>query len=360
MSNRAKKETGNAPDKDVDVFDNEDSGREHQLSTFSEVGKALTSTLDTQEVLNVVMEQTTRLLRPENWSLLLLDEESKELRFELTVGSAAEKLKDLKLKLGEGVAGWVVKEGKALFIPDVKKDARFAKKAELISEFNTESIICVPLKVRGKCLGAIELINTKKDHRFSKEDMTLLHALADYTAIAIENSKLFVKVQELTITDDLTGLYNSRHLHNSLHNEIARSNRFESDLSMIFLDLDYFKAINDEHGHLCGSKLLKEVGALILDTVRNVDIAFRYGGDEFVVLMPQTTKKNALTVAEKIRSAFKKSTFLNEEGIACNVTASFGLATYPGDAKNEAELIHLADVAMYRVKNRSRDGVETA
>ncbi len=331
-----------------------------QISTFSQVGKALTSTHDLKEILAIVMEQVKDLLRPANWSLLLLDEESQELYFEVVVGEASKKLKDLRFKLGEGIAGWVAKEGKPELVRDVSKDKRFSKRADKISDFTTKSIICVPMKTKDRCYGVIELINTVEEKSFGEKDLLLLTTVADYTAIALENALYFEKIQELTITDDLTGLYNSRYLHSSLAAEVERAKRFDYELSMVFFDLDYFKTVNDKHGHLCGSKMLKEVANLVRHTVRTVDIAYRYGGDEFVVVMPETSKKNARKVADKLRKAFKKTRFLEEEGIGCEMTASFGVASYPDDASGENDLIHLADEAMYRVKKRSRDGIEVA
>lgn len=334
--------------------------RRLQLATFTEIGKALTSSLDLKEILNIVMENIRELLHPKNWSLLLLDEDTNELRFEIVVGDGAEKIKDLRLRLGEGVAGWVAKERKPLLVPDVSKDSRFCRKADEVSNFTTQSIICVPLMTRGKCLGVIELINKAELDSFVEDDLLVLTTLADYTAIAIENAMLFNRVQELTITDDLTKLYNSRFLHSRLEYEVERAKRFKYEISLIFLDLDYFKEVNDKHGHLCGSKLLKEVAQLILGMIRNVDMACRYGGDEFLIMMPGTTKKNAAIVAEKLRIAMKEAVFLKEEGVNARLTGSFGVAAYPLDADNKDDLIHLADTAMYSVKNRTKDGVAEA
>ncbi|MCK4846996.1 MAG: sensor domain-containing diguanylate cyclase [Deltaproteobacteria bacterium] len=348
-----------------DVVEERNSTTLDQLRTFSEIGKALTSTVDLDGILNIVMEQISGLLKPKNWSLLLLDEETGELSFDIAVGKGSERIKDLKLKLGEGIAGWVAKEGMALLVPDVSKDPRFCDKADKVTQFKTESIICVPLRTKGKCLGVIELINKVHDttsdiDSFGKHDLFLLTTLADYTAIAIENARLFEKIEKLTITDDLTRLYNSRHLHKYLDYEMDRSRRFNKDLSMIFIDLDYFKTINDEHGHLCGSKLLCEFSELIIKTLRSVDMAFRYGGDEFVMVLPETTKKDAVKVAHKLRDAFRKATFLTEEGVNCKMTASLGVATYPTDAKDKLQLIHKADTAMYYVKEHSRNDVKEA
>lgn len=334
--------------------------RRLQLATFTEIGKALTSSLDLKEVLNIVMDKIRELLRPKNWSLLLLDEETGELKFEIVVGAGSEKIKDLRLKPGEGVAGWVAREKKPLLVADVSKDPRFSKKADEISNFTTQSIICVPLLTKGKCLGVIELINKVEEISYVEDDLLVLTTLADFTAIAIENAISLNKVHELTITDDLTKLYNSRFLHNRLEYEVERAKRFKHELSMIFLDLDYFKDVNDNYGHLAGSKLLREVAKFILGMIRNVDMACRYGGDEFIILMPGTSKKHAVMVAKKLCSAIRDELFLKDEGINIRITGSFGVASFPADADNKDSLIRMADNAMYTVKNRERDGVAEA
>lgn len=334
--------------------------RRHQLVTFTEIGKALTSSLDMKEVLQIVMEKISALLCPKNWSLLLLDPATNELRFEIAVGENAGKLKDLRLKLGEGVAGWVAREKVPVLVPDVSKDPRFCKKADIASHFKTESIICVPLLTRNKCLGVIELINKVADEEFVEDDLLLLTALADFTAIAMENAISLNKVHELTITDDLTHLYNSRFLHSRLDYEVERARRFNLSLSVIFFDLDNFKTVNDNYGHMRGSALLREVARLISGMIRNVDMACRYGGDEFLVLMPETTKRNAVLVAEKLRKAIKNTVFLRDENVNARLTGSFGVATLPSDASNKDDLIQMADHAMYSVKNTTRDGVAEA
>ncbi len=333
----------------------------HQLATFNEIGKALTSTLDITEILGIVMDKVGDLLKPRNWSLLLIDERTKCLKFEIAVGKGAEKLKGITLAPGEGIAGWVAREMRPLLVPDVSKDPRFSKKADRKLKFKTQSIICVPLVSRDSCLGVIELINeVKEEGDFTDTDLMILTTVADYTAIAIENAILFKRVQELTITDDVTGLYNSRFLHRRLDYELERARRFKHALSMVFIDIDYFKDVNDRHGHLCGSKLLKEMAELMQRMTRSVDMLCRYGGDEFVILMPQTSKKSAAIAAEKMRKAIKQNVFLKEDGVNARLTASFGVASYPGDVDNKTDLIRLADQAMYVVKNRKRDGVALA
>ncbi|MBI3398073.1 MAG: sensor domain-containing diguanylate cyclase [Deltaproteobacteria bacterium] len=332
-----------------------------QLASFSELGKALASSLDLKEILNIVMEKVSEMLQPKNWSLLLIDEEKNELYFEIVVGEGADKLKDIRLKIGEGIAGWVAREGNPLLVPDVNKDPRFSKKGDEATKFKTQSIICVPLKSKGKCLGVIELINKiSEDGGFKEEDLLLVTTLADYTAIAIENAKFFQKIQELTITDDLTKLYNSRYLYRFLDYEVERAKRYKSNVAMIFLDLDKFKEVNDMHGHLSGSKLLTEAAKLISHGLRKVNIACRYGGDEFVIVMPQTSKQQAYLIAEKLRATIDKHIFLHDDGLNLHLTASFGVASIPDDAHEAPQLIQMADQAMYRVKNRAKNAVEMA
>jgi diguanylate cyclase (GGDEF)-like protein len=168
------------------------------------------------------------------------------------------------------------------------------------------------------------------------------------------------KIQELTITDDCTGLYNARHLYKTLETEVYRSSRFGYEFSILFIDLDHFKSVNDTHGHLVGSKLLAEIGYLVKAQLRLIDFAFRYGGDEFVVLLPQTGKDQALVVAKRLREAMRASAFCKEEGLNLNVRASIGLATYPHDARTAHDVIRQADGMMYMVKNSTRDNIGIA
>lgn len=331
-----------------------------ELSVFNEIGKTLTSTLDIKEILNIIMLKISELLKPDNWALLLLDEEKGDLYFEIAVGEKADKVKDLRINIGEGIAGWVADNGEKLIIRDVGKDERFSKSADLISGFEANSVVCAPLKSKGKVLGVVELVSKISRDDFSEEDIFILTTLADYAAIALENAQYFQKVKELTVTDDVTRLYNSRYMYDYLEQELKRAQRYATEISVIFLDLDYFKNVNDTYGHLIGSKLLREIAQVILSRLRNVDMAIRYGGDEFVILLPSTPKDNALRVAERIRKTLKNNIFLQEEGLKIMQTASFGVASFPIDANNKIDLIREADRAMYKVKNTTRDGVAAA
>jgi diguanylate cyclase (GGDEF)-like protein len=331
----------------------------HELNIFHDVAKALTSSLNLDSILQTIMEKVAEYFRPDTWSLLMVDEPKDELYFAIAVGDAAEALKTVRLKMGEGIAGWVARHGEPLIVPDVYNDPRFAKRIDEMTKWKTRSIVCMPLKSRQRVLGVIQLINVGLGE-MDENEIFFLNALCDYAAIAIENARAVEKIQELTITDDCTGLYNARHLYKTLEAEVYRSARFNYEFTVLFIDLDRFKQVNDTHGHLVGSKLLAEVGYAIKAHLRLIDYAFRYGGDEFVILLPQTGKESATIVAKRLLEFFRTSSFIKDEGLNLNVRASFGLASYPDDAKSAHEIIRQADEMMYVVKNTTRDNIGIA
>src|SRR4051812_15216579 len=330
-----------------------------ELTIFHDVAKALTSSLDLDSILQTIMDKMAEYFRPDTWSLLMVDEAHDELYFAIAVGDKAEALKNVRLKVGEGIAGWVAKHGESRIVPDVRSDPNFASRVDDATKWETRSVICVPLRSKLRVLGVIQLVNVDME-RFKEPELFFLNSLCDYAAIAIENARWVEKIQELTITDDCTGLYNARHLYKTLETEVYRSARFGHEFSVIFIDLDHFKSVNDTHGHLVGSKLLAEVGYLIKSHLRLIDYAFRYGGDEFVILLPQTSKEAALIVARRLLEVMRVSEFMATEGLKLNVRCSMGLATYPEDAKIAHEIIRQADEMMYSVKNTTRDNIAIA
>jgi len=332
-----------------------------ELAVLNEIGKALTSSLDIGEVMHVILAKVSELLKPSNWSLLLKDMDTGELHFHAAVGAGSDQLLGLRIKPGEGIAGWVAQNNQPLLVKDVHKDPRFARRFDETSRFHTSSILCVPLAFKGRTLGVIELVNGEGDGAFSEEDLKILVTVAEFSAIAIENARNFHKVEELTVLDDHTGLFNSRHMKRQLEMEVVRATRFGHPVSLIFFDLDHFKKVNDTHGHQAGSQVLHEVGKLLLKTLRSTDVAVRYGGDEFVILMPETSKDQAIAAARRIGGEIARQPFLADKPYGpLLITASLGVASFPDDARDPESLLRRADEAMYRVKAARRGGVEAA
>lgn len=334
--------------------------RASDVKVFHEIGKTITSNLELDSVLQTIMDKVSELFQPRNWSLLLLDEKTNQLYFEVVVGVSIEPMRNVRIPSGEGVAGWVAKNRKPLHIPDVRYDTRYERTFDFILGFRARSILCAPLISKQRALGVIELFNDEAHGDFQTDDLFLLSTIADYAAIAIENARYFQKIQELTITDDVTGLHNTRFLYRALEEEIKRSQRYGKHFTLIFIDLDHFKRVNDAHGHLAGSNLLREVGQVFRGSLRDVDIVTRYGGDEFVIILPETKKLQGLKAAERIRQALNEHEFHPAANLTTKVTASFGIASYPVDARSHIKVIRLADQAMYRVKETTRDGIAAA
>jgi diguanylate cyclase (GGDEF)-like protein len=330
-----------------------------ELHIFHDVAKALTSSLNLDSILQTIMEKMAEYFRPDTWSLLIVDDLADELYFAIAVGDASESLRSLRLKVGEGIAGWVARNGEPLIVPDVASDTRFAKRIDDATRWKTHSILCLPLKSKQRVLGVIQLVNVPME-AFGDEQLFFLQSLCDYAAIAIDNARSVARIEELSITDDCTGLYNARHLYSCLESEVARSVRFGYEFTVLFIDLDHFKLVNDTHGHLSGSRLLHEVGQEIKSNLRLIDTAFRYGGDEFVAVLPQTDRIQALIVAKRLLEMFRASKFLANQQLDLNVRASIGMATFPRDGNDGREIIRQADEAMYMVKNTTRDAIGLA
>ena len=330
-----------------------------RLGILTDIVKTANSILEPRKVIELIMAKIQQLIPSEAWSMLMVDEEKQELAFELALGEKGKDVSSFRIKIGEGIAGWVAQSGQPAIVNDTSKDPRFAGKFDTKTQFRTRSILAAPLISRGRTIGVVEIIN-KLQGKFSAADLEILLTLVEPCAIAIENAILFQRTEQLTITDDLTKLFNSRYLNVYIGREIKRCKRHGIPLSIIFLDLDGFKGINDAFGHLAGSRTLTEVGGILAEAVRESDILARYGGDEFVVVLPETPASGALVIAERIRKSIEIHTFLADQGLAARISASVGIASYPDHALTPEGLIQKADQAMYRVKERDKNGIEVA
>ena len=332
-----------------------------EIMVFHEIGKAVNSTMELPEVLKIILDRVEELLDPSSWGLLLMDEAGKTLRFEIVAGPNKSLLKDIYLKVGDGATGWVAQHGKPLLInTDAPGEPRYKSWIDSFLGTRTRSVLSVPVRSREKVLGVITLVSDESREEFSDYDLFILSTFADYTAIAVEVSRFKQKLKDLSVMDGESGAYNSRYLFQTLEKEIKRAKRYQSTLSVIFVDLDFFKFVNDGHGHLAGSNLLSEVAEVLQASLRDVDIVARYEADEFVLVLPETGKKEAALTAQRVREAINERRFRAGLNLSLTITASFGVASYPEDGQTVIDLVRAADRAMFQVKESTRNGIALA
>jgi diguanylate cyclase (GGDEF)-like protein len=334
-----------------------ETGSVERLLADIEFSKVLMSAGDMETLLTAVLERIQAREPAAKWSLLLLDPQTRELYFAVTVGLAQEHVKGIRLAPGEGIAGTVAQTGKPIFIHDVDQDPRFSSRVDAITGFKTRSIIALPLMVRGEVIGVFEVINVEDENLFREQALPHLNILADYMAIAVDNVRNLQALQARTFIDEVSGFYNSRYLFFSMDRLIPQIMEQGGELSLVFLDLDNFKAVVDAHGHLRGSKVLGEVARTLHSLLGPDDSLVRYGGDEFVLLLPHRSQSQALWMTQRLRQKLNHSSFLNDEGLDVRVTASYGIATLPGDARDREELLAIADRAMFSSKGQGKDRI---
>jgi diguanylate cyclase (GGDEF)-like protein len=218
------------------------------------------------------------------------------------------------------------------------------------------SIISMPLRARGEVIGILTLSSPKSD-AFSDNIQQVLHIIEYPASVVIDNARLHDHTKKMAVTDGLTRLYNHRHFYELLEQEFHRTKRYQSNVALIMIDIDFFKQINDTYGHQVGDDILKELAEVIRVQVREVDILARYGGEEFAALLPQTSLEEAKIVAERIRSAVEENEFDTSKG-AIKITVSLGLAGFPQmDINSQVELVSEADTALYRAKKAGKNRV---
>ncbi|OQX52383.1 MAG: hypothetical protein B5M53_08660 [Candidatus Cloacimonas sp. 4484_209] len=323
--------------------------RMEEITLLFEIGTYLSGMLDLQELLQRSVQLIRRSFGFYYIGIALINQEKQTL--ELKSFDSAEKVTPIRreVSLNQGLMGWAAKHGTPIRIANVQKDKRYLKGIQSV-----RSEMVIPLKRKNTILGVIDL-GSKKLNGFNDDDQILTEQIARLLSISIENAMLYNKVKRLAIIDDLTGLYNARFCHITLEKLMTNKH---PQFSIIFLDLDFFKLVNDRFGHQIGGKLLMEVGTLIRTTINKNNISIRYGGDEYVIILPGMDKKAASNVASNILNAINKTIFLKKDGINYHITASLGVSSFPQDANDGGEILRFADRAMYWVKNHGRNNIK--
>ncbi|KPJ77314.1 MAG: hypothetical protein AMJ54_08385 [Deltaproteobacteria bacterium SG8_13] len=330
---------------------------ERLMRSCVEIGKAVTATLNVDQILSIILNRMSELIPARNWTLYLVDPVDQTLAFEVVVGVDKTPLQNFRIQPGEGIAGQAAQTGRPVRIRrDVYGDKRFNERVDQITGFKTESVICLPLIARGEVIGVLELINPDDPTLFDDAFLPVFSLLSDFMAIAIVNARNYEKINQLVITDDVTGQYNTRFLHEYLDHLLEKGLEF----SLVFLDLDDFKQVVDTHGHQLGSQVLKEVAAAISTRLDPGDRLVHYGGDEFVIVLPDKDKNQTISTVESLRIALGESVFLQSEKLSVRVGASFGIASYPLDASDKKALLQLADNALYRSKGCGKNTITAA
>ncbi len=326
-----------------------------QIQVLNNISRIIGSSLQIEEVFDAFAAEMQKLIHFDRLSVAFLDASGSYLRI-FSSGSVTDSgwgMESLVPVVGTG-PGWVVLNETHFIQPDTQGQKRFIED-QFLYEDEIRSYILLPLHSRGQVAGTFG-VGSRHTNAFSEKDLPLLNQLSKQISVAIENVKLYQQTRETSILDDVSSLFNFRYFQQALDRELKVVARHKSRLSLLFIDLDRFKQINDTHGHLRGSKVLREVGFLLRAAIRETDIAARYGGDEFVVILPDMDHDQAQRLGERMRQLILRTTFLKEEGLDARLGASIGLATFPTEAPTKEALIQLADERMYldKEKNRSR------
>jgi diguanylate cyclase (GGDEF)-like protein len=328
------------------------------LSVLYRVSQMISARLEPEELYTVLVEVVVKTLGFQEFALLVYDEETKKLNVKIAYGfKDNHRVKELSFGLGEGISGRVAQKKESIYIKDTSKDPLYLHyKGEKAEE---GSFFSLPIISHDRVLGVMNF-SRPGTNSFAETDIQLLNSLASQVAVSMENARLYAKTKELSVTDDLTHIYNRRHLQTMLQMEWKRAKRFNRNVSLLMVDVDYFKKYNDAYGHLEGDRVLEEIAGLLSDNIREVDTVARYGGEEFSIILTHTSTPEALQVAEKLCQIVSTHSFKETKKMPeGKITVSIGIANFPENAENIEELINHADIALYKAKNLGRNRVVT-
>ncbi|MEO0123068.1 MAG: sensor domain-containing diguanylate cyclase [candidate division WOR-3 bacterium] len=319
-----------------------------ETAILYEVSRTFISTLDFSVLLNNILERLVETFGYLNLAIFLVDEEKQELKL-CSYINYPETVKEIQIKIGAtGITGHVAATREMYYSPDVSKDPYYIPGVK-----EAKSEVCFPLMIGDKLIGVLDVESPEIDG-FTPDDIKILSTLSAQIAIALDNARLYEEAKRLSLTDPLTGLPNRRSFEIMIENEIRRAERYRRLFAVLMMDFDNFKSYNDKFGHSAGDNILKRFSTLMKEAIRDVDFLGRYGGDEFIAVLPETDANFALVVAERIR---KK---IESENLDPPVTLSIGIAVFPKDSREKQKLIDLADHACYEAKEMGGNRVNFA
>lgn len=325
-----------------------------RLSLLYQLGREFSKTIEFSDLLPIITDLIKKSLHFDYVAILLKDEDGYLRIKQASEGFSKELKKNFKVSIekGEGITGTAAKNGEIIVVNKVDEDKRYIRAIPKV-----KSEIAVPLKVKGKVIGVIDAESTTNDE-LTEEDKRALEAIASETAIAIENALLYEHMKKAALIDELTGLANYRAFRTRLDSEIERALRYKRVFSLVMFDIDFFKEYNDNNGHDIGNVALSRVGKILLKNRRNSDMAARFGGEEFIVILPETGRKGACAYAERIRKEVEETRFPGEENQPNGrLTISGGVAEFPTDGSTAKDIIKAVDTAAYIAKNSGRNKV---
>lgn len=323
----------------------------HQVSQ-----QIVSASLDLEGIYEAIHQAARQLMSADAFVITQYD----EIRHTFSDAYLVDKNKRANPKVfsaNKGLSAKVINGGQTIYIEDLLEDPHREEYLHFGSAAEVRSILAVPMRLRGKVTGMLS-VQSYSPCAYTSEDKYLLEMLASYAAIAIDNASLFFHIQQLATTDSVTGIYNRRHLFDLGRQEFLRARRFNRPLSAIMIDIDHFKKVNDRYGHATGDQVLLKLGRLIRSEIREVDIAGRYGGEEFTIVLPETPLPKAYDVAERLRRKINK-TFHSADHSTPEISVSIGVATIQANTQDFSELVNDADMALYAAKAAGRNRVET-
>ncbi|MGM0471205.1 MAG: diguanylate cyclase [Bacillota bacterium] len=321
-----------------------------ELSTLQMISKTINSTLDLDQVLELAIDVIVGTMGVSACAVLLTDEDNQELTLEASRGLPANFTDQQTFGFQDSIFSKIIDDGETVIynhVPEqLKDDLNFQE---------MKSVIVVPLKLRDEIIGLIPAVNTMMSHTFDEDDERFLSTLSNQVAVAIENARIYNQMEEMAIRDGLTGLYNHSYFQRTLSSELERVKRYNQQLSLLLLDIDNFKKVNDNYGHPVGDQVLKQLADKLKKITRQMDIVARYGGEEFAIILPETGTKGAKKLAKRINQAIREMV-VEEEGVKISITVSIGLTTYQ-DHLSQKELISRVDEALYQAKEEGKDRI---